>query len=108
MAMACWIILKLPSKLQEINEFVIYAGFPAKHYYCILIAVFYCIVCLYDCMRPPLRSTVVRALRSGCGMPGFDPRPLHTKDVITGRFALLSLALGINELGNRLGGSESV
>ncbi len=25
-----------------------------------------------------------------------------------GRFALLSLALGINELGNRLGGSESV
>ncbi len=26
----------------------------------------------------------------------------------TGRFALLSLALGINELGNRLGGSEPV
>ncbi len=32
----------------------------------------------------------------------------HTKDIKTGRFALLSLALGINELGNRLGGSESV
>ncbi len=44
----------------------------------------------------------------GCGRPGFDPRPRHTKDVKTGRLALLSLALGINELGNRLGGSESV
>ncbi len=32
----------------------------------------------------------------------------HIKDVISGRFALLSLVLGINELGNRLGGSESV
>ncbi len=39
---------------------------------------------------------------------GFDPRPRHTKDVKTGRFALLSLVLGSNELGNRLAGSESV
>ncbi len=37
---------------------------------------------------------------------GVDPRPHHTKDVKNGRFALLSLALGINELGIRLGGSE--
>ncbi len=48
------------------------------------------------------------SVRSGCGKPGFDPRPRHTKDVKTGRFALLSLALGIKELGNRLGGSDSV
>ncbi len=31
-----------------------------------------------------------------------DPRPRHTKDVKTGRFALLNWVLGINELGNRL------
>ncbi len=37
-----------------------------------------------------------------------NDRPRHTKDVKNGRFALLSLALGINELGIRLGGSESV
>ncbi len=43
-----------------------------------------------------------------CGRPGFDPRPRHTKDIKNGRFALLSSALGINELGIRLGGSESV
>ncbi len=59
----------------------------------------------------PLRSTVVRASARGAGgrgSLGFNPRLRHTKDVKTGRFALLSLALGINELGNRLGGSESV
>ncbi len=44
----------------------------------------------------------------GCSRPRFDPRPRHTKDVKNGRCALLSLALGINELGIRLGGSESV
>ncbi len=44
----------------------------------------------------------------GVQRPGFDPRPRHIKDVKTGRFALFSLELGINELGNRLGSSESV
>ncbi len=53
-------------------------------------------------------SEAVPGRGSGCGRPGFDPRPRHTKDVKTGRFALLSLALGIIELGYRLGGSESV
>ncbi len=33
------------------------------------------------------------------GRLGFDPRLRHTKDVKNGRFALLSLAFGINELG---------
>ncbi len=47
----------------------------------------------------PPRSLVVSSIRSGCGRPGFDPRPRHTKDVKNGRFALLSLALGIHELG---------
>ena len=47
-------------------------------------------------------------MRSGSGRPGFDPRPRHTKDVNNGRFARLSLVLGINELGNPLGGLESV
>ncbi len=42
------------------------------------------------------------------GVWGSIPGRGHTKDVKTGRFALLSLALGINELGNWLGGSESV
>ncbi len=44
----------------------------------------------------------------GAGGQGSKPQPRHTIDVKTGRFALLSLSLGINELGNRLGGSESV
>ncbi len=35
-------------------------------------------------------------------------RSRHTKDVKTGRFVLLSLALGTNELGNQLASSESV
>ncbi len=48
-----------------------------------------------------------QSIPSGYERPGFDPRLCHTKDIKTGRFALLSLALGINELGNRLG-SESV
>ncbi len=52
------------------------------------------------------RSLVVRASARDAG--GFDPPPRDTKDVKNGRFALLSLALGINELGNRLGGSKSV
>ncbi len=51
------------------------------------------------CTKMPIQYS------SGCQKPGFEPRPRHTKDVKTGRFALLSLALGINELGNRLGGS---
>ncbi len=46
--------------------------------------------------------------RSVFGRPGFNPRPRQTKDVKTMRFAVLSLALGTNELGNRLAGSESV
>ncbi len=54
------------------------------------------------------RSIVVRASARGAERPGFDPRPRHTKGVKNGRFALLSLALGINELGIRLGGSESI
>ena len=57
---------------------------------------------------PPPRSQVVRASARGAGGRGSIPRPRHTKDVKLGRFALLSLALGINELGIRPGGSESV
>ncbi len=37
---------------------------------------------------------------SGCGRPGFDPLLRHTNAVKTCRVALLSLALGTNELGN--------
>ncbi len=59
-----------------------------------------------DLMTPPPLSTVVRASAQGAGSRGSMPE--YTKDVKTGRFALLSLALRINELGNRLGGSESV
>ena len=58
--------------------------------------------------RPCVAQWLERPLgvREGAG---FDPRPRHTKDVRNnGRFARLSLALGINELGNRLGASESV
>ncbi len=59
-------------------------------------------------MKPPPRSIVVRASARGAGGRGLIPDRVTPKDVKTGRFALLSLALGINELGNRLGGSESV
>ncbi len=55
---------------------------------------------------PPPRSTLVRASAWGAGGRGSIPDHV-TKDVNNGRFALLSLALG-NELGIRLGGSESV
>ncbi len=51
----------------------------------------------------PLRSIVVRASAQRAGGRGSIP-----KDVKNGRFALLSLTLGINELGMRLGSSESV
>ncbi len=63
---------------------------------------------LIDARTFTILFPLVCSVRSGCGRPGFDPRPRHTKDVKNGRFALHSLALGINELGNRLGGSESV
>ncbi len=53
------------------------------------------------------RSIVVRASARGAGGRGSIPDCV-TKDVKNWRFALLSLALGINELGIRLGGSESV
>ena len=36
----------------------------------------------------------------GAGVRGSIPDRVHNKDIKTGRFALLSLALGINELGN--------
>ena len=39
---------------------------------------------------------------------GVPETGLRSPTVKTGRCALLILALGINELGNRLGGSESV
>ena len=53
---------------------------------------------------PSPRSIVVRESAWGAGGRGSR----HTKDVKNGSFALLSLAFGINELGIRLGGSESV
>ncbi len=56
--------------------------------------------------RPRVAQWLERSL--GMREAGFDPGPRHTNDVKNGRFALLSLALGINELGIRLGGSESV
>ncbi len=56
-------------------------------------------------VSPPPGSIVVRASARGVW---FDLRLRHTKDVKNGRFVLLSLALGINELGIRLGSSESV
>ncbi len=56
---------------------------------------------------PPLRSLGVRASARGAGDRSSIPGRV-TPDVKGGRFALLSLALGINELGNRLGGSESL
>ena len=43
-------------------------------------------------------SLVVRAFATGCGRPGFDPRPWHTLNIQTGRFVLLSLALTTNEI----------
>ncbi len=33
-------------------------------------------------------SIAVKASLSGCGRPGFDPQPRHSKDVKNGRFAL--------------------
>ncbi len=57
---------------------------------------------------PPPGSILARASAWGAGGRGSIPRPRHTKDVKNGRFALLSMALGINELGNQLGDSESV
>ena len=47
--------------------------------------------CIPAC-RPPLRSIVVSASARGA-----IPQLHHTKDVKTGIFVLLSLALGINE-----------
>ncbi len=55
----------------------------------------------------PPRSLVIRASARGAEGRDYTLR-LHTKDVKTGRFALLSLAHGTNELGNRLAGSEPV
>ncbi len=72
-------------------------------YRCYLAAATYIIRWTQSCM---LGVPIVR--HRPCVAQWFDSRPCHTKDVKTGRFALLSLALGINGLGNRLGGSESV
>ncbi len=68
-----------------------------------------CVKMVFSCLKydvlvipttPALHSGY--SVRSGGGRPGFDPRPHHTKDVKTGRFALLSLALGIIDLGKRM------
>ncbi len=59
-------------------------------------------------LSPPLRSTVVRASAQGAGARGSIPDRVTPKTYKMERFALLSLALGINELGNRPGGSKSV
>ncbi len=57
---------------------------------------------------PPLGSIFVRASARGAEQAGVrSPTASHQRRK-TGRFALLSLALGVNELGNQLGGSESV
>ncbi len=42
---------------------------------------------------PAPSNIVVRASAEDAGGRGWDPRPLHTKDVKIGRFALLYLAL---------------
>ncbi len=56
----------------------------------------------------PPRSIAVRASARGAGGQGSIPDRVTPEGVKSGKFALLSLALCINELGNRLGGSESV
>ncbi len=53
------------------------------------------------------RSLVVTAFAGVCGV-ALPPLASHTKDKKTGRFVLISLALGTNELGIRCAGSESV
>ncbi len=62
----------------------------------------------FNGVGPPPRSIVVRASARGAGGPVSIPDRVTQKTYKNGRFALLSLALGIKELGIRLGGSESV
>ncbi len=52
----------------------------------------------------PQYSIVARASARGAGRRGLIPNHV----VKIGRFAFLGLALGINELGNQVGGAESV
>ncbi len=55
---------------------------------------------LANSLRPRPRSTVVRASARGAGGRGSIPdRVTLARDVKNGRFELLSVALGINELG---------
>ncbi len=56
---------------------------------------------------PPLRSTVVRASARGAEDRGSVP-DRDTKDVKKGGLRFSAWRLAFNELGNRLGGSESV
>ncbi len=53
----------------------------------------------------PLLSIFPQTLFVNCER--WPTKPCITKDLKTGRFALLNLALGINELGKRLAGLES-
>ncbi len=50
------------------------------------------------------RRIVVKVYARGAGLMPVH----HAKDIKTGRFALLSLVLGINKLGNQLAWPESV
>ncbi len=63
---------------------------------------------VHPILKFPPGSLVVRASAQGAGGRGSTPDRVIPKTKKMGGFALLSLALGINELGIRLGGSESV